>query len=111
MEPAEVLRRYSVKLLSLPVDQPVFIGLLNQQNLLPGSTENKMTNICMQQTRQAAAQYLVGEIKNSLVVSQDSFDKLILVMKEYKDGDMEKLANEMESAVISSNPSGNCGYK
>ena len=111
MESAEVLKQYSVELLSLPVDQPVFIGLLNKQNLLPGNTKAKITTLCRQQTKEDAAQYLVDQIESSLAISDDSFDKLISVMKQYKHGGMEKLANEMQSAVVCSNPSGNCGYK
>ena len=111
MEPAEVLKQYSEELLSLPVKQPKFIALLNKQNLLPGDTKERITTICNQQTEANAAMYLVDQIEKSLVISRNGFDKLILVMKQYKDGGMEELANEMESVVISSNPSGNCGYK
>ena len=97
MEPTQVLKKYGVKLLSLPVRQPKFIALLNQENLLPGNTESKIK--ALHWTDEDAAQFLVNEIDKTLIISRDGFDKLIWVMKQYKDGGMEQLANEMESAV------------
>ena len=102
MEPREVLRQYAVELLSLPVLQPKFIALLDKQNLLPGNTKDKI--LAIHRTDQEAAQLFVSEIERSLVISRDSFDKLISAMKEYKDSGMLELANKMESAA--KNPAG-----
>ena len=102
MKPSEVLKQYAVELLSLPVRQPKFIALLEKHNLLPGNTKEKIK--AMHLTDQEAAQYLVSEIERTLVISRDSFDKLICVMKEYKDSEMLELANKMESAAP--NPAG-----
>ena len=101
MEPTEVLKNYAVKLLTLPVRQPKFIALLKQENLLPGNTESKIRAVHL--TEDEAAQFLVNEIDKTLIISRDGFDKLIWVMKQYKDGGMEQLANEMES-VVEPNP-------
>ena len=101
MEPAAVLRKYAKELLSLPVHQPEFIALLQKHNLLHGSTEARIKPL----TQADGAQLLVGEIKKSLVIIRDDFNKLILVMKEYKDGGMEELAKKMETEV-KPNPSG-----
>ena len=110
MEPAEVLKEFSVKLLSLPVRDSKFIALLEEQDLLPGDTKDKMAAINLTQADASAAQLLLDKIKNSLSITRNGFDKLVLVMKQYKDGGMEELANQMESYVIKPNPSGNCEY-
>ena len=103
-----MLKEFSVKLLSLPVRDSKFIALLEEQDLLPGDTKDKIAAINL--TQADAAQLLLGKIKNSLSITHNGFDKLVLVMKQYKDGGMEELANQMESYVIKSNPSGNCEY-
>ena len=72
-----------------------------QENLLPGNTTSKIKNVNW--TEEEAAQFLVYEIEKTLIISRDCFDKLIWVMKQYKDGGMEQLANEMES-VVKPNP-------
>ena len=106
MEPREVLRQYAVELLALPVRQPEFIALLDKQNLLPGNTKSKLK--AMHLTDEEAAQLFVSEVERSLVISRDSFDKLVFVMKQYKDGGMLQLANILESAAP--NPAGMCMY-
>ena len=103
MEPSDVLRKFAVELLSLPVHQPKFIALLKKHNLLHGNTEERIKAISL--TSYEGAQLLVDEIKKSLVIIRDDFDSLILVMKEYKDGGMEELAKKMETEV-KPNPSG-----
>ena len=103
MEPADVLKKYAKELLSLPVHQPSFIALLNKHNLLHGNTEKRIKSTGL--TSDDGAQLLVDEITTSLVIFRDNFDKLILVMKEYKDGGMEELAKKMETDV-KPNPSG-----
>jgi len=92
MEPARVLKKYLVKLLSLPLRQPKFIALLKSQDLLPGSTENKIHS---KDTEADAALYFVNEIEKSLRISCTNFDKLLFVMKEYGDT-MLTLAQQME---------------
>ena len=103
MEPADVLNKYARELLSLPAHQPIFIALLKKHNLLHGNTEERIKSTGL--TSDERAQLLVGEITKSLVIFRDDFDKLILVMKEYKDGGMEELAKKMETDV-KPNPSG-----
>lgn len=103
MEPADVLKKYAEELLSLPVHQPKFIALLKKHNLLYGNTEERIKTTSL--TPSESAQLLVTEITTSLVIIRDDFDKLIFVMKEYKDGGMEELAKKMETDV-KPNPSG-----
>ena len=105
MEPSDVLKEFAVELLSLPVKQPVFIALLKKRGLLPGNNESKLKAIHL--TEQEAAQLLVNDIDRTLVISRDSFDKLISAMKEYKDGGMEQLAIKLEGAA-QPNPAGMC---
>ena len=105
MEPRDVLKEFAVELLSLPVRQPVFIALLRKRGLLPGNTEGKLSAIHL--TVEDAVDLLVKEIDRTLVVSRDSFDKLISAMKEYKDGGMEQLAIKLEGAA-KPNPAGMC---
>ena len=109
MESRDVLKKFAVELLSLPVRQPVFIALLKKRGLLPGNTESKLKAIHL--TEQDAAQLLVNEIDRTLVISRDSFDKLISAMKEYKDSGMEQLAIKLEGAA-KPNPAGTyvCTY-
>ena len=105
MEPRDVLKEFAVELLSLPVRQPKFIALLKKQGLLPGNTESKLSAIHL--TVEDAAQLFVNEIERTLVISRDSFDKLISVMKEYKEGGMEQLAIKLERAAKPNpNPAG-----
>jgi len=92
MEPAKVLQKYSVQLLSLPLWQPQFIALLNNQGLLPGDTQ---ATIQSHRTEANAAQYFVNQINTSLPISRINFDKLLFVMKQYG-GAMLILAQQME---------------
>ena len=101
MEPSQVLKKYALKLLTLPVHQPKFIALLKQQNLLPGNIESKIKAVHL--SEEEAAQFFINEIEKTLIISRDGFDKLIWVMKQYKYGGMEQLANKMES-VVKPNP-------
>ena len=101
MEPSQVLKKYARKLLTLPVHQPKFIALLKQQNLLPGNIESKIKAVHL--SEEEAAQFLINEIEKTLIISRDGFDKLIWVMKQYKDRSMEQLANEME-IIVKPNP-------
>ena len=97
-----MLKEFAVELLSLPVKQPVFIALLKKRGLLPGNNESKLKAIHL--TEQEAAQLLVNDIDRTLVISRDSFDKLISAMKEYKDGGMEQLAIKLQGAAIPNPP-------
>lgn len=83
MEPKEVFKSYSVELLSLPVHEADFIALLKKQGLLRGDLKGRIQAIHL--TEKQAAQLLVNDIEKSLVINRDGFDKLILVMKQYKD--------------------------
>ena len=103
MDPRDVLKKYAVQLLALPVKQAGFIALLDTRNLLPGNLKGRLS--AMHLTNEDAAQLFVGEIERTLAISRDSFDKLLSAMKEYKDGDMEKLAGMMERDV-KPNPEG-----
>ena len=103
MEQRDVLKKFAVELLSLPVRQPKFIALLKERGLLPGNTESKLKAVHL--TKQDAAQLFVSEIDRTLVISRDSFDKLISAMKEYKDGGMEQLAIKLKYAA-QPNPAG-----
>ena len=92
MDPEEVLKKFGTKLLALPVRDPNFIALLNEENLLPGDTEEKMR----QGTTKQGAQYFLGTIKTSLSVSRTNYDKLLIVMKKSKDSTIKELADQME---------------
>ena len=95
MEPAKVLESNTVELLTLPVHQTDFIAALKEQHLLHGDMEIRIKA----KPEQEAAQILMADIQKSLVITRDSFDKLIWVMKQYKKGGMEQLANKMESVA------------
>ena len=91
----EVLKKFAVDLLELPVHDPKFIALLKQHNLLLGNTQSILM---MQRTSKEGAVYLISNIERSLTITRTSYDKLLLVMKQYKDDGMEELANQMETA-------------
>ena len=97
MEPRDVLKEFAVELLSLPVWHPVFIALLKKRGILSRNTESKLK--AMRSNRQDAVQLFVNEIDKTLIISRDSFDKLISAMKEYKEGGMEQLAIKLEGAA------------
>ena len=97
MEPRDVLKEFAVELLSLPVRQPLFIALLKKRGLLHGNTESILKAIHL--TEPDAAQLFVNDIDKTLIISRDSFDKLISAMKEYKEGGMEQLAIKLEGAA------------
>jgi len=92
MEPAKVLQKYAVELLSLPLWQPKFIALLNKQELLPGNTQDTIRSY---RTQADAAEYFVNEIRISLSIFRTKFDRLLFAMKEYGDS-MLTLAQQME---------------
>jgi len=102
MEPAEVLKKYAVELLSLPVHQSKFIALLKKKDLLPGNTGSRL--ISKSQSTEDDALFFVNEIERSLSISHTNFDKLLLVMKEYKDDNMLELAQQMENDLKDSSP-------
>jgi len=80
-------------LLSLPVRQPIFLAMLQREGVLSGNIER----IKAYPTETESAQYLVGKIHKSLRITRNEFDKLLLVMKEYKYGGMEELAQQIEN--------------
>ena len=71
--------------------------MLKKYDLLHENTEERIKATAL--TSYEGAQLLVGEITKPLVIFHDNFDKLILVMKEYKDSGMEELAKKMETKV------------
>ena len=109
MEPRDVLREFAVELLALPVKQPLFSAILMRKGLLHGNLLSQVNAIHL--TNVQAAQLFVQAIDSTLLISRDSFDKLISAMKEYRQGGMEQLAIKLQGAA-KPNPAGTyiCTY-
>ena len=93
MEPVDVMKKYAVQLLTLPVQEPDFKAILKSEGLLFGDLGERVE--LKHLTKKGAAQLFVDEIERTLVISRDSYDKLIHAMKKYKN-EMDTLATQME---------------
>ena len=97
MEPAEVLQHFSTNLqVGLPVDQPDFISLLREHDIIFGEITERLK--LQGKTRADRCSLIVDEIERSLHISREKFDKFLLLLQKYKHG-METLAQQMESKL------------
>ena len=93
-EPMVIYKRFAEKLLdSLPADQPKFVELLENENLI--GEENKRKMNAPNQTTRGCAACVLQEI-NAVPFSDEKFYKLLSVMEEYKHG-LEKIVQEIRS--------------
>ena len=96
MGPKEAYKGFEQQLLEslkLAADQPDFIELLNEKDIISEKTKKNLD--MPNQPKNVRAALILEEIRESFSVSNEKFGNLLLVMKDYKHG-LETLAQKIQ---------------
>ena len=96
MDAKKIFKEFNPKLVhSLPLKDPYFMAELTQQNLFYGNLKEEVMSAPTQ--AEAVASFLYKAVERSLDVDdKEPFDKLLLVMEEFNNLTLNKLAREIK---------------